>query len=204
MNFKTKMAKVLDGLLTKEFATEIEEYFTSYENKWNLNQNTVTNFNPKSKDPFVFDDFPTFTIVSYIKSIGAMSPVHRFTLKILDEFQNKSGYKISELLRVRTNLITKFKGKEGIYTRPHWDTYTEEGDDKDFHVLIYYVNDSDGPTRLFTNSPGYTELQKIDPKKGRFILFKNCRHAGAYPREHNMRIVINFNIKIHKREQSEE
>jgi hypothetical protein len=73
-----------------------------------------------------------------------MSPVHRFTLKILDEFQNKSGYKISELLRVRTNLITKFKGKEEIYTRPHWDTYTEEGDDKDFHVLIYYVNDSLG------------------------------------------------------------
>jgi hypothetical protein len=204
MNFKTKMAKVMDGLLSKEFTTEIEDYFTSSENKWNLNKNTVTNFDSKSKDPFVFDDFPTFTIVSYIKSIGPMSPVHKFTLKILDEFQNKSGYKISELLRVRTNLITKLKGKEGGYTRPHWDTYTEDGNDKDFHVLIYYVNDSDGPTRLFTNSQYYKELQKIDPKKGRFILFKNCRHAGTWPREHGMRIVINFNIKIHKREQSEE
>jgi len=195
------MAKVLDGLLTKEFENEIEEYFTSFDVKWRLNPNTVNKWEV-GKDPHVFDDFPTFTIVSYTKMLGAMDPTHRFTLKILDEFQAKSGYKVDELLRVRTNLITKFKTKDGTYTRPHWDTYTPDGEDKDFHVLIYYVNDSDGPTRLFTNGRQYQELQRIDPKKGRFILFKNCRHAGACPRDANLRILINFNIKIRKTEQS--
>jgi hypothetical protein len=202
-NFTCKfMAKVFDGLLTPQFENEIEEYSTSYDVKWNLNPNTVTEFDPRVKDPYIFDDFPTFTIVSYTQVYGPMAPIHKFTMKILDEFQSKSGYKVDELLRVRTNLVTKLKTKEGTYMRPHWDTYTPDGKDRDFHVLIYYVNDSDGPTRLFTNGNMYDELQKIDPKKGRFVLFKNCRHAGAYPMDNNMRIVINFNIKIRKIEQS--
>lgn len=193
------MAKVFDGLLTDEFATEIENYFTSFDVKWRLNPNTLEKSDQVASDPRVFDDFPTFTIVSYTKMLGAMDPTHKFTIKIIDEFQAKSGYKVEELLRVRTNLITKLKTKEGVYTRPHWDTYTPDGLDKDFHVLIYYVNDSDGPTRLFTNINKYQEIQKIDPKKGRFILFKNCMHAGSYPRDSNLRLVINFNIKIRKR-----
>lgn len=192
------MAKVFDGLLTKQFENEIEEYLTSFEHKWNLVISTVDVFDPRGKDPYIVDNLPTFTIVSYTQALGRMSPIHNFTIKILDEFQAKSGYKVGELLRVRTNFITKFKTKEGEYMRPHWDTYSPDGEDKDFHVLIYYVNDSDGPTRLFTNGRAYDELQKIDPKKGRFILFKNCRHAGAYPKDNNMRIVINFNIKISK------
>ena len=198
------MAKVFDGLLTKQFENEIEQYLTDFDVKWHLNPSTVTDFDPRGIDPFIVEDFPTFTIVSYTQMLGPMAPIHRFTMKILDEFQVKSGYKVKELLRVRTNLVTKLKTKEGAYMRPHWDTYTPEGRDRDFHVLIYYVNDSDGPTRLFTNGITYDELQTIEPKKGRFILFKNCRHAGSYPQDANMRLVINFNIKIHKTEQSVE
>ena len=76
------------------------------------------------------------------------------------------------------------------------------------HVLIYYVNDSDGDTFFFDRRHGevwitdgnYKVIDRVSPKKGRFVLFDgSIYHAGSNPREYDRRMVLNFDMRLVQR-----
>jgi hypothetical protein len=107
---------------------------------------------------------------------------------ILDDIRE---YTLEDLTQVRVNLMTKHVEAEGRYTQPHKDDNTDI-------VVLYYVNDSDGPTRIFKDGAAI----EIEPKKGHYVMFDNEMHAASFPAQHDTRVVINYNIKIEKRDWS--
>ncbi len=60
-------------------------------------------------------------------------------------------------------------------------------------VCLYYVNDSDGPTRLYKQ--GTTEvIRQVDPKKGRILIFDGKYYHSSSNPTVNKRCIINFDI----------
>ena len=67
--------------------------------------------------------------------------------------------------------------------------------DFEHYTMLYYVNDSDGPTIIYDESANMVD--KIEPVKGRVLIFSgDTIHASSSPTEHNCRITINYNFKL--------
>ena len=96
----------------------------------------------------------------------------------------------SSIIRIKANLCPKVNFENiDAHQTPHVDTNSNHW------VMIYYVNDSDGDTFLFDNNDVSIVKHRISPKKGRILMFNgNTLHAGMHPRNHDYRIVINFNF----------
>ena len=100
-----------------------------------------------------------------------------------------------KLRRIKINLLPKTHNKYKYHT-PHVDCTSPHW------TLIYYVNDSDGPTYLFNEK--YNGLkqklsinQSIEPEEGKFILFDGLYyHASSSPINHDWRSVINVNFLV--------
>jgi hypothetical protein len=181
--------RVWDDILGKETEDAVEGVLTDNRFDWYLMPFTVApeKILPKTSVP-IFDNHPNFYHSFYTtENGGTRSKLYYMIIdKILEPFCKKTGIKVKKILRIRANLLTNLRDVPiQHHTMPHLDRY-DTTNDTNFMVLIYYVNDSDGPTFVF---PEATE-----PKKGRFLLFKNTNHAGSYPIKNSMRIVINFNL----------
>ena len=92
----------------------------------------------------------------------------------------------NELLRIRAAMFTKDQTK--YEHKPHVDF-----EDVQHHVMLYYVNDSDGPTKIYE---GDKVVKEVVPKKGRAVFFPGrTYHASSSPKHHSKRIVLNFNYR---------
>ena len=64
-------------------------------------------------------------------------------------------------------------------------------------VVLYYVIDSDGDTIIYkerTQSPSYTEKQRVSPKQGRVVIFEGGQyHTAAQPTK-GTRCIVNYNL----------
>ena len=102
--------------------------------------------------------------------------------------------------RMKANmLLPQPNFNDGDYHPPHWDSEYENS-----YSMVYYVNDSDGPTYIFDrfwpDSPkGIPILKKINPKKGDFVLFHSTRwHASSNPIINSRRVVLNIVVQKNK------
>ena len=117
---------------------------------------------------------------------NAASPYYQFTYPILLEAidKYKKGTIIKQLYRIRGAMFVKNQTSQPHL--PHIDHQFEH------YTMLYYVNDSDGPTKIFS---GEKIIKEINPKKGRAVFFSgDTYHASASPRTHERRIVINYNF----------
>jgi hypothetical protein len=59
-------------------------------------------------------------------------------------------------------------------------------------VVIYYVNDADGPTVFFDKD--YNIVRSVEPKKGRVVIFDGeILHGGGIPKN-GPRCLVNFDL----------
>lgn len=97
-------------------------------------------------------------------------------------------FKTHNLNRIKANLNIAHSDKKII--EPHRDLPT--------HGIsyLYYVNDSDGPTRFYESR---WNIKKVFPKQGRMLRFpSNILHTGDVPRKYDRRMVINIIFEMKK------
>jgi len=114
---------------------------------------------------------------------------------IMIEYQKYDFPPMNNVFRSKINMLTIDPREEIVCNTPHVD-------DVDPHwVMIYYINDSDGPTTFFDQ---YYDGQKkapkfsssVTPKKGKFVVFNGLQfHASSAPRQTTQRCVININFR---------
>ena len=79
---------------------------------------------------------------------------------------------------------------------PHIDL--DEGDEH--IVVLYYVVDSDGDTIIYnerTESPSYTEKQRVSPKQGRVVIFEGGQYHTAEQPTKGTRCIVNYNLDFY-------
>lgn len=101
--------------------------------------------------------------------------------------------------------VTLFRGKVNLTTpqpdieeylpqMPHTDMMYDDGSKIPHQVLLYYINDSDGPTYFFNESLEIEE--SVSPQKGRAIIFDGDKlHAGSSPVHFPYRYALNINFR---------
>ena len=101
-----------------------------------------------------------------------------------------------ELIRVRAAKTMKNKVPP---TQPHVDAPFGHW------VMIYYADNSDGPTTIYKerygeNPENVRPKQYIDPEKGKYVIFDGrMYHSGNAPRKHSSRTILNINYYGHTR-----
>jgi len=124
--------------------------------------------------------------------------------ELFDRFEQVTGEYVVYTQRIKSNML--FSGQDVILQPPHVDGSTHDKDGVPVSVgkktLIYYVMDSDGDTVLYNEKYvgepiGLLSKQMtVTPKKGRALIFdSNQLHAGSYPTENKVRVVLNCVIK---------
>ena len=98
----------------------------------------------------------------------------------------KSGAVLQDLYKLRAVMWIRNQNK-GAHL-PHQDLAIHH------HTMVYYVNDTDAPTRLYKDNRVFKEVQ---PKKGRALIFPgDTQHSSARPTECIRRMILNFNFLI--------
>lgn len=200
--------KIIDNLLPKAYQDAIEDMVFNQEFDWHY-VNDVTDQayenvqGYRSLDGFGHVLFLGPKTVS--KYYDFVKPILLHAVSNLD-----MPFDFNKVWRARIGLMFGRREGDPEYNNPHVD-----------HVVphwtgLYYINDNDGPTYIFdqkvtdipftkrndsgildyVNSTKMTVAEKVEPKKGRFVLFNGSRfHASSRPVTANKRAVITFNWK---------
>ena len=201
------MIKVYDNLLPESLVNRIESTLTDENFYWFA----LDNLSLGGQDPKKEFKFPEG--YTHIESAGMSKPfwlhdlwydpynMYMMSRMIVDYFSEASGIPMNRLIRVKANMLTPNPNPEynemSIHY-PHLDFYN------DHHVLVYYVNDSDGDTILFNEKwkPEDTNTvlpltinQRITPKRGRIVYFDGRHyHTSQNPIKSTERMILNINF----------
>jgi hypothetical protein len=196
---------VIENFLPTTIQNILEEQF-QYNTQWNYVSFTSGNDTANAVD-VVDDNIKECPQIVHISSWGGKDNPETFglTRMVLYFLESITGCTVTDVHKIKTNMNLKDESYKGKYHPPHADHKSPE-----YFTMIYYIRDSDGPTRFFqkstTDPMPYTDLKvigEVEPKKGRAILFPaNLMHTGTCPINHENRLVINLvfkadNLKIH-------
>lgn len=174
------------NILEHELSTQMPWYYTpssSGDVKIDLNDKNIVNF-PQMHHVFVDSD-------------GTTSPYFNLIQPLVWFLEKHIRIKVKSLGRIKANLLLPGDSTLDNYNVPHIDHPNDD------HIsMVYYVNDSDGDTRIFdkTVEEGHENLNCIgqfNPCKGRALVFKSNRfHASSPPVKANNRMIINFVLQL--------
>jgi hypothetical protein len=106
---------------------------------------------------------------------------------------SKLGLEPIQVLKARAFLQLPTAGQQNEINNPHRDTEISH------IVILYYLTDSDGDTIIYNEteeSENYTIMDRVEPKKGRCVVFNGKHfHSSSKPTK-NVRATININIII--------
>lgn len=169
--------KIHDGLIDQKTVDQIRMVLFGWQFPWTYYANT--NY---AEHQTAEDDVPQFTH-GFMRDGKNNSNLTAMPLEVVKPF----GLGFGDLLRAKANLVGWEKDETSH--PPHTD------DNAPHYVVIYYVNDSDGDTRLYL--PDGSE-HRIKPKQGRILAFHgHLNHASSSPVQTRYRAVLNINVKGH-------
>jgi hypothetical protein len=179
---KVIMWQVIDGLFNKDQMNSIEKYTLS-ELLFKFHPNTSGLDEDELDGSFEYFETPQFTApIQHDCKIG---------LKIIDIITNFLDIGCNKVKRIKCNLqFPQLEYSDYKFHHPHIDCHPL---DTSMISMIYYVNNSDGPTYIFRSDKEIEE--KVEPKRGRVLLMSAYQfHSSTFPMKTNMRNIINFNF----------
>jgi hypothetical protein len=131
--------------------------------------------------------------------------VKSFTYKYLEplfqKINTEFGFTHNHLIRARLSLkFQKYGFTDENYNMPHVDYYYPH------ESFIFYLNDSDGDTRIFNEwceftgsnaigSNSFTTQSRVTPKANRLVWINGLQyHTASNPIENSKRVIINLNL----------
>jgi hypothetical protein len=103
--------------------------------------------------------------------------------------ESKFQVNIKNIIRYRLGLNLNISDKKSIIHHAHKDY------EFNHHVLLYYLNNSDGPTIFYSND----EYIEIEPEGNKAVLFDgSIMHSSSTPINHEKRIALNINLILEK------
>lgn len=192
--------RIIDDFLPNVKFDDLSEFVMSNEFPWFY----ATHVSLPPEDHGIIDPFAVETDGWYHMLYSQdISYNGMFFDKFMDFFQQLTdvfGYTENDLIRARLGLKTpKIGYKKENYNLPHVD-YTYPHD-----TIIYYLNDSDGDTRIFDENLSefkgvepikFSVRETVEPKANRLLLLDGLQyHTASNPLEVNRRVVLNVNLK---------
>tara|TARA_B100001750_G_C15183418_1_gene435199 strand:+ start:22 stop:549 length:528 start_codon:yes stop_codon:yes gene_type:complete len=171
---------VIDNAIGKNYQNLIKENFSNHKIAWYFTENITKQTSNIPSSGFSHTIF---------KDSNPTGPFFNLVLPILLEGLDKyqEGLEIKDLYRIRAAMFIKDQTSTE-YNEPHIDHEFKH------YTMIYYILDSDGPTRIFSDEQ---VIEEIEPKQGRVIFFPgDTYHASSSPKKHSRRMVINYNFMI--------
>lgn len=181
--------QIYDNLLDDKESSHIENFLKDAKFPWFLSNGykhyTVDESTYNKNFTEFRDEFILLTHTFYLDTLRN-SDNYLLSDFIFDRFLQRTNVKFTKLFRSKSNLQLS-RTTDKIHTTPHTDS------SENHKVLIYYVNDSDGDTFFFND--GFEIIDRVSPKKGRFIMFDgNVLHAAGFNKNTDVRINVNFNF----------
>jgi hypothetical protein len=186
------MIKVIENFVPEIFQYQLENQLSTPEFPWSYFSKTC---NPANKGTYPDQNyFDTSQFVHmFLTNDTSVSNYYSLVFPFL-YFMPLHGYNVSGFWRCKSNMTLPVNVPDGSYNCPHTDL-----DDPNMRgvSMLYYVNDADGDTIFFKESPKdfngtLTELQRVSPKKGMAVIFDSkIIHAGQVPKNSKNRIVVN-------------
>ena len=171
--------KVIDDVVSNGYQNNIEDMFSSFH--WQFIDGVTYKNSEK-------DSNTGFTNSIYNSADQVRKPETDFLLPLLYEGIDKydKGETFKEIYRIRAVMWVRNQNKRDHI--PHCDL------DFDHHTMVYYINDSDSPTRFYKYDKVFEEVQ---PKKGRAVIFPgHIKHSSASPIRTSRRMILNFNFLL--------
>lgn len=147
-------------------------------------------------DPMAVETLGWYHLL-YDNTDGSGSRYYDLFIEFFEELEIRFGYTKDQLLRARLSLKTPKPGfTKEHYNLPHIDYNFPH------IVLLYYINDSDGDTRMFneffTGFPApsnFTVQQTVKPVANRLVIFDGRQyHTAANPIDTDRRVIFNLNL----------
>jgi hypothetical protein len=185
---------IIFDLLSQESASNLEKIFLEPSFPWYWNNLSSPELDASSFQNNNIIDTPQLThMICYNGEFqSSLFPILQPLIKDLETLIN---FYTSSIFRIKANLLWQSSlSSKSKFHPPHTDTII---DLENTYTMIYYVNDSDGDTRLFDcfypSNFKNNKIIKIKPEKGKCVFFNSARyHSSANPINLDKRIVINF------------
>lgn len=151
------------------------------------------------EDPLAIETDGMFHVL-YDREFNTESFANKILQTLYQQITTKLGFTEDQLIRSRLSMkFPKLGFAEKNYNLPHVDYYYPHA------TIIYYINDSDGDTRIFNEefksdqshpTTKFTTKQRITPKANRLIWFNGFQyHTASNPLTTTRRVILNINLK---------
>lgn len=196
------------NLIDEDLINDLELYLSSIRMSWTYAPATVSfHYNPVFEPCDKIIDAPQLVSMVYYKDNVINHEIYIRTMPLITAFMERERLWNAKVDRIKVNtLLQKPDMPLDCFNIPHidFDGYDKSTDFDRYITLIYYVNDSDGDTFIFSRLEDGSEksfileIEKtITPEKGKLSAFPARQyHASSNPRCTDRRIVINIVLKV--------
>lgn len=201
---------VIDGLLDDNLADHLEGFFLGDSVNWNYNPFTTSIgrlYSGNLDYPNIIETHQfTHRLIKDDQDISTNPSITDLARSLLNAVQTKTDLRFQSIHRLKANMLMQGDYNDDQHHPPHYDTVSPN-----YWSMVYYVNRSDGSTRLFDkiaekdfeSADDVNELyfgmecaESIEPRKNRAVIFpSNLLHSSACPVQFKRRVVLNFVLK---------